>query len=139
MHSRSSHQRCSVKKGVLRNFAKFTGKHLCQSLFLINLQDAPATLLKKRLWRRCFPVHFAKFLWTLFLQNTSCDCFWPFMYVLFWELSLFIKRTVVAFIKRLLIISIINAPLITDRLASFSSSKILIGLFEFNRKLVDIF
>ena len=22
-----------VKKGVLRNFAKFTGKHLCQSLF----------------------------------------------------------------------------------------------------------
>ena len=29
---RSSHQRCSVRKGVLRNFAKFTGKHLCQSL-----------------------------------------------------------------------------------------------------------
>ena len=27
-------QRCSFKKGVLRNFAKFTGKHLCQSLFL---------------------------------------------------------------------------------------------------------
>ena len=26
-------QRCSVKKGVLRNFAKFTGKHLCQRLF----------------------------------------------------------------------------------------------------------
>ena len=31
--NRSSHPRCSVKKGVLRNFAKFTGKHLCQSLF----------------------------------------------------------------------------------------------------------
>ena len=30
---RSSHRRCSVKKGVLKNFAKFTGKHLCQSLF----------------------------------------------------------------------------------------------------------
>ena len=30
---RSSHRGCSVKKGVLRNFAKFTGKHLCQSLF----------------------------------------------------------------------------------------------------------
>ena len=24
--------------GVLRNFAKFTGKHLCQGLFLIKLQ-----------------------------------------------------------------------------------------------------
>ena len=30
---RSSHWRCSVRKGVLRNFAKFTGKHLWQSLF----------------------------------------------------------------------------------------------------------
>ena len=29
---RSSRQRCSVKKGVLRNFAKFIGKHLCQRL-----------------------------------------------------------------------------------------------------------
>ena len=31
---RSSHRRSSVRKGVLRNFAKFTGKHLCQSLIL---------------------------------------------------------------------------------------------------------
>ena len=31
----------------------------------------PATLLKKRLWERCFPVNFAKFLRTPFLQNTS--------------------------------------------------------------------
>ena len=30
---RSSHRRCSVKQVVLRNFAKFTGKQLRQSLF----------------------------------------------------------------------------------------------------------
>ena len=30
---RSSDWWCSVRKGVLRNFAKFTGKHLWQSLF----------------------------------------------------------------------------------------------------------
>ena len=30
---RGSHRRCSVRKGVLRDFAKVTGKHLCQSLF----------------------------------------------------------------------------------------------------------
>ena len=30
-----------------------------------------ATLLKKRLWHRCFPVNFVKFLTTTFLQNTS--------------------------------------------------------------------
>ena len=31
----------------------------------------PATLLKKKLWHRCFPVKFAKFLKTPFSQNTS--------------------------------------------------------------------
>ena len=64
--SRSSHQRCSVTKGVLRDFTKFTGKRLCQSLFLN--KDAglrPATLLKRRLWYRCFPVNFANFLRTV--------------------------------------------------------------------------
>ena len=30
---RSSHRSCSVKKDVLGNFAEFTGKQLCQSLF----------------------------------------------------------------------------------------------------------
>ena len=29
----SSHQSWSMKKGYLRNFTKFTGKHLCQSSF----------------------------------------------------------------------------------------------------------
>ena len=31
--SRSTHPEVFCKKGVLRNFAKFTGKRLCQSLF----------------------------------------------------------------------------------------------------------
>ena len=31
----------------------------------------PATLFQKRLWHRCSPVNFAKFLRTPFLQNTS--------------------------------------------------------------------
>ena len=66
---RSSHQRYSIK---LKNFAKFTGKHLYQSLFFNKVEDlSPATLLKQRLWHRCFPVNFRKFLRTPFLQNTS--------------------------------------------------------------------
>ena len=66
---RSSHQGYS---GVLRNFAKFVGKHLCQSLFFNKVAGLRATtLLKKRLWHRCFPVNFTKFLRTPFLQNTS--------------------------------------------------------------------
>ena len=35
---RSSHRRYSMKKGVLKNFAIFTRRHLCKSLFLIKLQ-----------------------------------------------------------------------------------------------------
>ena len=51
------------KKGVLRNFTKFTGKHLCQSLFFNKVAGLrPAFLLKKRLWHICFPVNFVKFL-----------------------------------------------------------------------------
>ena len=30
---RSSYQRCSKRKDVLKNFTKFTGKHLCLRLF----------------------------------------------------------------------------------------------------------
>ena len=72
IYTRSSHQRCSIKKGVLRNFTKFTGKHLCQSLFFNKVAGLRlATLLKKRLWHRCFPVNFVKFLRTPVLQNTS--------------------------------------------------------------------
>ena len=65
---RSSHQSCSVTKGVLRNFAKFTGKHLCQNFFFNKVADlSPVTLFKKRLWHRCFHVIFAKYLRTPFL------------------------------------------------------------------------
>ena len=68
---RSSYQRCSLRNCVLRNFTKFMGKHLCASLFFNKVAVLrPATLSKKRLKRRCFPVSFAKFLKTPFLQNT---------------------------------------------------------------------
>ena len=70
--TRNSHQRCSIKKGVLRNFTKFTGEHVWQSLFSNKVAGhRPVTLLKRRLWYRCFPVNFVKFLRTSFLQNTS--------------------------------------------------------------------
>ena len=61
-----------MQKGVLRNFTKFTGKHLYQSLFFNKVAGLrPATLLKKRRWHRCFPVNFVKFLRTPFLKNNS--------------------------------------------------------------------
>ena len=51
-------RRCS-EKGALKNFTKFTEKHLCQSLFLNKVAGLRAvTLLKKRL-------NSGIFLWTL--------------------------------------------------------------------------
>ena len=47
-----------MKKVVLTNFSKFTGKHMCQSLFF------------KRLYYRFFTVNFPKFVGPLYLQNT---------------------------------------------------------------------
>ena len=58
---------CSVRKGVLRDFIKFTGKHLCQSLFFNKLPGLRLATLSKRDSGAGFPVNFAKFLRTPFL------------------------------------------------------------------------
>ena len=76
MTTRSSHQSCSVRKGVLRNFAKFTWKYLRQVLFYNKVAGPePGTLLKKRLWHICFPMNFAKFQRTPFHRTSLNDCF----------------------------------------------------------------
>ena len=58
---RSTHQRCSIKKGVLRSFTKMNRK----------TPVPESTLLKQRLWHRCFTVYFAKLLrpFFFFFQN----------------------------------------------------------------------
>ena len=54
---RSSVKRCSVKK-VFLQFSK-------------NSQPQAWNFIKKRLWRRCFPVNFTKFLRAPYLQKTT--------------------------------------------------------------------
>ena len=65
--NKSTHQMCSVKKDVLKNFANFTGEHLCCILFLIKLQAFRlATLLKR-------DSNTSVFLWNFqntYLRNT---------------------------------------------------------------------
>ena len=74
---RSSCPEVFFKKSVLRNFAKFTRKHLCQRLFFNKVAGLwPATILKKRLWYRCFPVNFVNFLRApFFTEHLSGGCF----------------------------------------------------------------
>ena len=67
---------------VLRNFTKLTEKYL----------GLPGTLLKNRLWHRCFPVNFVKFLRILFLTE---DLWWLLLYVPIWARSVsYLKRAV---------------------------------------------
>ena len=52
-------RRCSVKK-VFLEISQNSQENTCVR---------PATLLKKRLWHRCFPVNFVKFLRTPFFTE----------------------------------------------------------------------
>ena len=70
MTKTSSHRRRSVKKGVPRISQNSQENTYAKVSFWIKLQG-PATLLKRRLWHKCFPVSFTKSLRTPFLQNTS--------------------------------------------------------------------
>ena len=65
-------QRCSVKKVFLKNSQNSQENTCARVSFLIKLQTLgvrPATLLKKRLWHRCFPGSFAKVLKITFLTE----------------------------------------------------------------------
>ena len=76
--TRTSYRRYLVKKGALKNLAKFTGKHLCLSFFFFDKVQATSSnfVKKKRLWHRCFPVNFVKFLRTAFYRTRLNDCFY---------------------------------------------------------------
>ena len=55
------------KKDVLKNFANFTGKHPCWSLFFNKVTGLRASsFIRKRLQHRCVPVKLAKFYEQLF-------------------------------------------------------------------------
>ena len=93
---RNSHRRCSIRKDVLRNFAKSTGKHLCQR---------PT----KKGWHSCFPVNFAKFLRTSFFQNTSGRLLLEVVYFL--KIQCFTAEpTQISWSAKLLLVKIKTAP-----------------------------
>ena len=46
------------RKGVLRNFVKFTGKHLCQSLFFNKVAGEGCNFIKKETLAQVFSCEF---------------------------------------------------------------------------------
>ena len=69
------------KKDILRNFTKFTGKHLCQSLFFNKVAGLrPETLLKKETLAQVFSCKFCQIsknaFFTEYLWMTASKLFY---------------------------------------------------------------
>ena len=58
--NRSNHRRCSVRKGVLRNFTKFTESTCARVSFLINLQAQPCNFIEKETLAQVLSCEFYK-------------------------------------------------------------------------------
>ena len=67
---RSSRPKVFCKKGVLKNFTKFTGKHLCQSLFF-NKVAGPCNFIKKETLAQVFSCEFCEISKNTFLHITT--------------------------------------------------------------------
>ena len=73
---KSSYRKCSIKKAVLKHLAILIGKHLCWSLFLINLQAyKPTTFLQRDSNTAVFKI----FKNTCFKKTPVNDCFWTLL------------------------------------------------------------
>ena len=75
--NRSSRSEVFCKKGGLRNFVKFTGKHLCQSLFF-NEGPQACNFIKKETPAQMFPCEsfetFINNFFTKHLSMTASSC-----------------------------------------------------------------
>ena len=69
--NRSSRPEVFCKKGVLRNFTKFTGKHLYQRLFFNKVAGLRRTTsLKKSLWHKVFSCEICEISKSRFFYRT---------------------------------------------------------------------
>ena len=90
------------KKRCSQKFHKNLQENPCaRASFLIKLQAwglRPATLLKKRLWQKYFPVNFVKFLTIPFLHQTNiekCTLLCVLIFIISLKLSKLMERSVI--------------------------------------------
>ena len=90
------------KKRCSQKFHKNLQENPCaRASFLIKLQAwglRPATLLKKRLWHKYFPVNFVKFLTIPFLHQTNiekCTLLCVLIFIISLKLSKLMERSVI--------------------------------------------
>ena len=130
-HIRSSRPGVFCKKGVLRNFTKFTGKHLWQSLVFNEVSGLrPTTLLKERLWHKCFLGNFVKFLRKPFFYRIPLVAA-SVTFSCYIQIGHIVKNFVGITEQTLSIITPISSPIWQDTLLS---SQILSNIEEIKKK-----
>ena len=73
------------KKGVLRNFTKFTGKHLCQSPFFKSCRAKACNFIKKEILTQVFSCELCEISKnTLFTEHP-----WTTAFVIYFDISLY--------------------------------------------------
>ena len=68
---RSSHQKCSLKKGVLKKFTKFTGKYPCQSLLFNKVSGEIFSCGFCKIFKSTF---FTEHIWTTASLSSAFCC-----------------------------------------------------------------
>ena len=87
---RSSRPEVFCKKGVLKIYVKFTGKHLCQSPFLTNLQASVCNFIKTEILTQVFSCEFYKILKSTFYRTppvAASDVTKTLCYLLWYHLN----------------------------------------------------
>ena len=88
---RSCRQRCSVRKGVLRNFTKFTGRHLRQSLYFnkdfIKIETL-AQVFSCEFCKISKNIFFTEYVWA---TASTFDCYWTFFLLPSWLIHISFK------------------------------------------------
>ena len=101
--ARSSHHSYSIRKSVLKNFSKFTGKQLYQRFFFI----------KKESLAQVFSCQLCKiFKNTFFTEHFLDDCFWPTQIS---KVEVFVKVISGWILNALLILGITPKPKMVSR------------------------
>ena len=78
----ATHRRCSLKKVVVKNFANFTEKHLCWSIFLTKLRAFSLQFIKKETPAQAFSCEGCKtFKNTHFESILKNICEWLLLYL----------------------------------------------------------
>ena len=116
---RSSRPEVFCEKDVLRNFVKFTGKHLCQSLLFNKVAGGASNFIKKGTLAQVFSSEFCEISKNTFFYRTPLvAAFWFWLSIPEMNTSRKVKEWLICFY----ILSLMLGCLLSKKLKMFNES-----------------